>query len=58
MNLYAYALAYANAFLSFLSSAWERQKKESRANIWRGWIVPVGGSTPDRQKLDFEVGRT
>ena len=23
---------------------------ESVANIWRGWIVPVGGSTPDRLK--------
>ena len=21
-------------------------------DIWRGWIVPVGGSTPDRHKDD------
>ena len=21
---------------------------ELRGDIWRGWIVPVGGSTPDR----------
>ena len=21
---------------------------EIKENIWRGWIVPVGGSTPDR----------
>ena len=23
---------------------------ESQGGIWRGWIVPVGGSTPDRHK--------
>ena len=27
---------------------------ELRGKIWRGWIVPVGGSTPDRLK-DFFV---
>ena len=25
---------------------------ESRGDIWRGWIVPVGGSTPDRLRSD------
>ena len=25
---------------------------ELHGNIWRGWIVPVGGSTPDRQRGD------
>ena len=24
---------------------------ELQASIWRGWIVPVGGSTPDRHKV-------
>ena len=25
---------------------------ESLEDIWRGWIIPVGGSTPDRLKYD------
>ena len=24
---------------------------ESAVDIWRGWIVPVGGATPDRHKV-------
>ena len=26
------------------------------ARIWRGWIVPVGGSTPDRLKAGTRLG--
>ena len=28
------------------------------ADIWRGWIVPVGGSTPDRLQDRFQSGNS
>ena len=30
---------------------------ELLVGIWRGWIVPVGGSTPDRHKARPAQGR-
>ena len=36
-----------NQFKKLFSEIWI-SNLETKENIWRGWIVPVGGSTPDR----------